>query len=255
MAQWVSDLQADREHTGDDWSPISPTSNLLEVARNETEAETNETGAEPARRRNLPTHNKQAGSTSVDSVEVAEEDEMVTVDLEIESRETTNAESSKDEELTTEGYQVNKSNQAKEVSKSGLETNLHTKPGEYMEPEEVGKIKAEENSENQEGLTAEAAEIKEIPPMEEIKIKEEVEELESKLEIEDTRQDKAQEKELNKVWMQQIIEWPRITETNMDNNDDDNNDDEETVPWSPRPDLINEGTTSGNDTENHLAMD
>ena len=164
VAQWVSNLQADREHTGDGWSPISPTSNLLEVARSETEAEplgldhseTNETGAEPARRRNLPTHNKQAGSTSVDSVVVAEEDGMVTMGPEIESRETTNAESSKDEELTTEGYQVNKSNQANEVSQSGLEINLHKKLGEYMEPEEVGKIKAEEHSKNKEGLTADS---------------------------------------------------------------------------------------------------
>ena len=47
--------------------------------------------------------------------------------------------------------------------------------------------------------------------------------------------------------MQQIIEWPRITETNVDNNDD-----EETVPWSPHPNMINEGTTSGNDTETTL---
>ena len=53
-----------------------------------------------------------------------------------------------------------------------------------------------------------------------------------KLEVEDTR-----------LQRQEIIEWPRITESNMYNNDD-----EETIPWSPRPDLITEGTSSRNDT-------
>ena len=291
LAQWVLDLQAepgqdggeivppvrtDREHTGDGWVPINPTSNLLELDSTETEAEpleldnteTDETEAEPAKRQDLPTNKNQAGSTSVDSVGT-EEDEVVTIGLETESLGTTNVEKevmmenneTATEELTTEGYKTNKSNQnqselnigemfrttsrpAMEANPSRLDTDLSKKHGEYVEPEEVRKVKTEEHSKDREGLTA--AGTKGTPPTEVIQIKEESEELESKLEIEDTPE-KAQEKKLNKVWMQQIIEWPRIMETSLANNDD-----EETIPWSPHIDTINvhePGTTSGNDTE------
>ena len=194
VARWVSDLEAGKKQACDDCSSISPTeaetnetnetvvetnetnetdvgtneTDEREVVTNETEVEgpnetgveTNESGTESVRRRNPPTHNKQAGSKSVESVVMAEEEERVTVDLETESRETTNADSSRDEELTTGDCQVDKSNQAKEVSQSGLEMNLQTEIGEYLEPE--GEIKSEEESEYQEGPIAEAAEVKEI---------------------------------------------------------------------------------------------
>ena len=302
IAQWVLDLQAEpdrgegevvppvraeREHTGDGWVPINSTSHLLELDNTETEAElveldnteteaepveleNTETEAEPAKRQDLPTNQNQADSTSVDT----EEDEVVTIGPGTESLKTTNVESPKEimvgnnetatEELTTEGHEINRSNQnqselnlgemfrttskpAMEVNQSRLDTDLPNNPeklGEYVEPGEVRKVKAEEHSKDQDELTA--AKTEGTPPTEVIQIKEESEELESKLEIEDNHE-KAQEKKLNKVWMQQAIDWPRIFETSLATNDD-----EETLPWSPQIDTINvhePGTASGNDSE------
>ena len=250
VARWVSEFEADKKQAGDECSSISLTevgtnttneTDEIETATKETEVEEtnettveiNESGTASVQRRNPPTHNRQAGSNSVESVVMAGEEKRVTVDLETEDKETTNADSSREEELTTGDCQVSKSNQTKEVNQSELVMKPQTELGEYVESEPEGEIKSEEDeSEYQEGPIAETTEVKDISLTEEIKIEKEDEDLELKLEVGDTR-----------FQRQEIIAWPRITDSN-----ECNNDDEDTLPWSPLPDLTNEETSSGNDT-------
>ena len=130
-----------------------------------------------------------------------------------------------------------------DVNKSMLDTSLPNNSeriGEYVEP---GDFKVEEHSEAQDEPTA--AKTKETPLTEVIQIKEE--EVEIKLEIEDNHE-KAQEKELNRIWMQEAINLPRIFEISLATNDDS----DDTLPWSPQIETINVhelGAASGNDSE------
>ena len=229
----VPPVRAEREHTEDDWGHIDSTSHLLELENTETEAE-------PAKQQDLPTNQSQVGSASVNTEEILGDDEVVTIGpvteglktTSVNTDETARVESSKEiivgnnetttEELTTEGHEINRSNKSQlelnlgempkttskvtmDVNKSMLDTSLPNNSeriGEYVEP---GDFKVEEHSEAQDEPTA--AKTKETPLTEVIQIKEE--EVEIKLEIEDNHE-KAQEKELNRIWMQEAINLPRI---------------------------------------------
>ena len=268
----VSPVRAEKEHTEGDWGHIDSTSHLLEPENTETEAE-------PAEQQDLPTNQSQAGSAPANTEEILGDDEVVTVGPVAEGPKTTivntdetaRVESSKEiivgnnetKELPTEGPEIHMSNQSQlefnlgempettskvtmDVNENTLDTSLPNNSeriGEYVEP---GDFKVEEHAEAQVEPTVTKA--IETPLTEVIQVKED--EVEIKLEIEDNHE-KAQEKELNRSWMQEAINLPRIFEIGLATNDES----DDTLPWSPGIETINVpefGAASGNDSEETL---